>query len=192
MSDPVWPPELQLTDEEKRYWWYQDEIDAAGRMVRRGVAPRLYTQQLRWTNVAGESNLLTWEPVLTDQRTRIYGLTFSGSLESFSIRLRKTPSTLLVAGANGSDYVRLAALLGQPYTTGANTAPPYQLEGLLLRSGPAPLLFPVDVECRTTESLALELRLDEALVLANTRLVVNVIIHSWGFPGALPEAWEVV
>lgn len=190
MSATQWPPELQLTAEEKRYWSFQDEWDANGVLQRRGVMPRLYTKQLVWTNITGEANVLTWEPSLTDQRSRIYGLTFSGSVDIFSIRCTRTPDQLILVNPADQNYVRVAALVGSPWTTNVNTATPRVQANNLLRAGPQPLLFPVDIECLATQSLLIEARADANLVvLGATRFVLNVIIHAWGFPGPLPDAW---
>lgn len=185
-----WPPALVLTAEEQRYWSRQDEVDANGRITKRGVAPRIYTKQLVWSNIAGEANVLTWEPSLTDQRSRIYGVTFSGSIEEFSVRLTATPQTLVIVNNDDQNYARVATLLGSPFTTGTNTATPRTQAGDLLRAGPRALMFPVDIECLATESLLFEARMDEALVIiGTTRFVLNVCVHAWGFPGPLPDAW---
>ena len=183
----VFPPDLELTAEEKTRWSYYDDDDADGPRV--GVKLRVLPFVFQSSNnIAGDVNVLAATLTMSDLRSRLIGFTFSGDVEFWQLTATKNDQEYLIGG-QGSAAVRVVTLLGNAYAYAATGMVPTTAPAgsATARPNGTPYVFDPSV---------LLLGSDVVKVIGNvlpvpapggtaTRYVLNGALWVWGFPGPL-------
>lgn len=164
-------PPLQLTDEERR------AVGVYADATRPGVLARYYPLQLVSTAVAGEVSQFVATLKTSGRYTRVYAWTFTGDVEAWSIRMRRTSGELLVM-----DYARVTSLTSCAPMAGTAAERDYLWSPLLLaRQAPPPLVWDPAIILDGNETISIDGRCDVA-VAAGQRSVLNLCAWVWEFP----------
>lgn len=164
-------PELVLTDAEKAVVGHYPSAQKPG------VLDRRYSIRLTDTNIAGEVSKLSDVFIPSGRRVKVYAITFSGDVETWSVNLKLTSGEQLLNGPT-----RVAALLNAASTAGTAAAPDYTVANRLLqRTTYQPFTYDPPLVLEGTQSVTIDGTPLVALT-ASTRSVLNLCFWVWEFP----------
>lgn len=164
-------PDLCLSDEEKRVVGHYPNAQ------RPGVLPRLYTYQLIASGIAGDTPRLSARLIPSGRRCKLYAMTFSGDLETWSLQPSLTSGEKIFTAPT-----RITALLNAASTIGTAAAQDYTEDSTLLqRTTYQPYTFDPPIILEGTQALTLDGTCLVDLTAAE-RSVLNICCWCWEFP----------
>ncbi len=181
------PPQLELSKEELARWYYYDDRDALGRQ-RLGVKLRLYPVELRASyNEPTITSVPTARVQMSDLRSRLIGLTFSGDMEFFQIAATRNNSEYLIGGGQAATYAHVQTLTGNApaITYNSGTISPTtgaSLVATAARANGRPFLFDPTPLLAGSDELVISGQPVNAYTTGANVYYLNVLVWAWGFP----------
>ena len=182
------PPLLELSDEELTRWYYYDDRDALGR-VRPGVKLRMIPVELRESfNEPTVASQLAVRVQMSDLRSRLIGLTFSGDVEWWQIAVTRNNSEYLIGGGQAATFAHVLTLTGSPqalrYNAGTqSTTTAASLVATAARAGVRPFLFDPTPLFVGSDELVISGQTVNSYQAGANVYYLNVCLWVWGFPG---------
>lgn len=182
------PPELELSPEELAHWSYYDDRDAVGR-YRPGVKLRILPVELRYSyNEPTITSVTSVRVQMSDLRSRLIGLTFSGDMEFYQIAATRNNSEYLIGGGQPATFVHVQTLTGNTpaivYNTGTiSPTTGGALAAVAARANGRPFLFDPTPLFLGSDELVISGQPVNAYTTGANVYYLNINVWVWGFPG---------
>lgn len=193
----AFPPPLKLSEEELTRYFNYDDVNKLGQR-RVGVKYRIVpvTLQFQYNNPGTFQNIVQVSVPMSDLRSRLIGLTFSGDVEFWRISATRNGREYLIGGGGTTQAtsVHVQTLIGNPNATVYNQGVQADITAgsiatALERPNGRPYCFdPTPVFCGSDE-LVITGDLYNADTAGTATYYLNLVLHAWGFPndGQVPQ-----
>ncbi len=182
-------PKLVLTDYERQ--WVRPYKTRVGDKIFPGVLRRTYERTIsNDPSISGREGLTPGAQVQISRRSRIFGITFTGSVSHTRLQITNASGTLYTVrhARTGKDPYVSAMTGGTPYMVGANIGGKRNPNGalatdigvVLTGEQPLPLLIDPNWVLTPNETLIFNGNWDDAE--SEVPFVLNICIHVWEFP----------